>query len=258
MKFTRTDCCNWFFAIVLLSFSLLFNPVHACDSSMLEILTGSSSQQSVTAKILAVSQKMQQAANLLKSFNHAAASRLHGEVMEDWLYIASQVAIDLRGSAADSLEFSSLLMQIAQDLGRVRRKLESDQLDYIHEILEACITRMSLVSAIINGQQRVREFLEIELLLYGIRPLFSDLAVLTAMAGSSTLIARLAAMQPHLATETAVMIPVLGNLYQDYCQSLQLDRSKVSSATQAAFQKLLNHFVKFKQTLLNSNYFKKL
>lgn len=233
-------------------------PLSACDSTILELLTGTNAQQSITTRILAVSQKIQQSASLLKSFNHAAASNLHREVMENWLYIAAQITATPPVAAENAAEFSDLLIEIARDLGQVRRKLDGNQSDFIHEILEACITRMSLVSALINDNPKVKEFLQIELMIYCLRPFFADLTTLTRMTAESGIAAKLTGLRPRLSPQAADLASEIVAGFDNYRISLQKDQEVVSIATQQLFQGMLNSFIRFKQHLLNESYFKKL
>lgn len=56
------------------------------------------------------------------------------------------------------------------------RQLDEDDMTLIHETLEATTTRISLVSAVINGHEKMRKFLAVELAIFSLRPFFNDLA----------------------------------------------------------------------------------
>lgn len=244
------------FCLLLLFYPRI--PSCGCDSTILELLTGASAQQSTIKKILSISQKMQKAANLLKSFNHAAANKLHQEVLEEWLAVPSQLAANSSSSIANKDELAPYLKDIAQELGLVRKKLEQNQLGYIHEILETCITRMSLVCALISGRRKVISFLEIELPIYSLRPLFGDICRLKAATESFAILERLNIFQKQISSKSGEMTAKLSNLFKIFADSLEKDTNDVSTTTLTAYQDFLNQFVKFKQNLLNEDYFQNL
>lgn len=241
--------------LFLLSLNIVA-PSSACDSTILELLSGESSQQEITGLLLSLSKKMQQTANVLKSYNNAAASKLHLQIMEDWLKISSKITANAHTLTPTYPQFSNFLMQVARDLGQVRRKLEDKRLDYIHEILESCITRMSLISAMINGKQRIVRFLEAELLIYNLRPFFGDLVTLKKKMSNSNLTLKLEQIGKNVSPEASQMIPALSKFYEIFRESIEQEKIEISMGTMAIFQNFLNNFIKFKRKLLNESYFR--
>ncbi len=225
----------------------------ACDSSMLEILTGMSAQKQLTTRMLVVSQKMQQTGTLLNAFNIAAAAKMHQEVMENWLSITSQIQ-----SQASEVRYSpivSLLIAISQDLGQIRRQLESGNLDMIHEIIEVCITRISLACAGLNDHRSMRDFLEIELEIFQMRPHMNDRQLLKNKIDSSSLPQRLSTFLPETASAAPAMIADMTDNFNKIRNALsETDLSE--SAVQNLMQSLVSQFIALKQYLLNANFFK--
>lgn len=148
----------------------------SCDNTMLELITGSSAQESVSTSLLVISSKMQVVAAVSQAFNHAAAEAKHQEVMESWLYIASQITTNPPGHAAEDPDFHDTIVSISRDLGNVRQLLLQRQLDDVHDCLEICVSRMSLLAAMINGNQCMKNFLRFELLTFSFRPIVPDSA----------------------------------------------------------------------------------
>ncbi len=220
---------------------------------MLEILTGMSAQKQLTTRMLAVSQKMQQTGNLLNAFNIAAANRLHQEVMENWLSITSQIQ-----SLSDEIrtpQIVSLLIAISQDMGQIRRQLESESLTMIHEIIEACITRISLACAGLNNHKTMHGFLEIELEIFQLRPHLKDHRALKIMVDSSSLPQRLATFLPGTASAAPAMIAKMTDNFQKLRDVLSATDPPESSL-QRLMQSLVSQFIELKQYLLNANFFK--
>lgn len=230
--------------------------IMACDSSMLEILTGKSTQKELTVKMLAVSQKMQQTGSLLKAFNNSAARKLHREIMENWLNITSIIP-SLPAKDTGETAGSDLTIRISRDLGQIRRQLEDNNFANIHELIEACITRISLVCAIFNDHHAIRSFLAIELEIFQLRPLTSDHQSLQNLVKSS----RLQGLLDKFASENAIAsTPLIKNIseaFNSFKTIVETGISPVQSSVTTALQTLVNSFIALKQHLLSTDFFKK-
>ena len=143
-------------------------------------------------------------------------------------------------------------------MDKSERQLDKDDLTLIHETLELAITRMSLVSAIINKKEKIKKFIELEMCLYLIRPRFNELKTLKKLFAKSDFSGKLASIKPGLLSNSGQMLSELEELNDSFLASLTQDTNKLSVSTKKCFQKLLNKFVLFKQNLLNNNYFNKL
>ncbi|HNX74146.1 MAG TPA: hypothetical protein PLM07_02550 [Candidatus Rifleibacterium sp.] len=235
--------------LVMLLLSGLANTCTACDSSMLEILTGSSKQSQLTSMMLAVSQKMQQTGSLLKAFNNAAATSLHHEIMENWLSITSKVA------GSEKSESSNLMIRISRDLGQIRRQLASADLEMIHERIEACITRVSLVCAILNNHQVMRRFLEIELDIFQLRPVVNDQKKLRELLVNCDLEKQLSEFEPGVASAAPKMLATISDTFKLFKESIEKPNFE-QQTTLRLLQSLVNHYIDFKKYLLNIDFFK--
>ena len=206
---------------LLLLLISVYAPTTACDSSMLAILTGSSIQKEITTKTLAICQKIQLTGDYLNSFNIAAARKLHREVMENWLQTATELTtLSTQNTDPGFAPVSGLLMNISRDLGKVRRQLDEDDMTLIHETLEATITRISLVSAIMNDHQKMQKFLDIELAIFSLRPFFNDRAELQKLTGENHLQKASAEFRPLLTASESAELDQLDILFADFCTTL--------------------------------------
>ncbi len=228
----------------------------ACDSSMLAILTGSSIQKEITVKTLAICRKIQQTGDYLNSFNIAAARKLHHEVMENWLQTATELStLSNQNTGTDLAPVSGLLVNISRDMGKIRRQLDADDTSLIHETLEAMITRISLVSAIINGHQKMRKFLDIELAVFSLRPFFNDRAELKNLTSENQLNKANAEFRALITASESAELDQLEELFADFCVTLAGNENQLSASGLAKFQLLQNRFVSFKQSLINRQFF---
>lgn len=245
-------------AILPLLFLLLSAtlPAPACDSSMLAILTGSSLQKEITAKTLAICQKIQQTGDYLNSFNIAAARKLHREVMENWLQTATELTtLSTQSTDPGFAPVSGLLMNISRDLGKVRRQLDEDDMTLIHETLEATITRISLVSAIMNGHRKMQKFLDIELAIFSLRPFFNDRAELQKLAGENYLHKAGSEFRPFITASESAELDRFDAMFANFRTTLGTGENQLTASELATFQSLQNHFISFKQALLNRQFF---
>lgn len=244
------------FPVILLAILLSgIYQLSACDSSMLEILTGNSAQQDLTIRMLAITQKMQQTGSFLNAFNKAAADKLHREIMENWLSITSMIP-SLPTDNSQVKECSELMMRISRDLGKIRRLLEENDAATIHEEIEACITRISLVSAIFSNHQRMRSFLEIELAIFQLRPVMSDIDNLKMLLQSSNLPAMLANFATGPASSSVLLINNVIDCLNSFLQAVEIASPSSSISITKAMPALLNSFISLKQHLLNTGFFR--
>lgn len=138
------------------------------------LLTGTSSNAVFVTRLLAISQRLQLEGEALNGFNIAAAKSQHQEILEAWLYTVSEAHTSVEVAPDYSKEYSRLLIEVAKDLGLVRKKLAANSLEFIHEIIEACITKISIIGAIVSEQLKVYEFLKLELAIFEPRCFLGD------------------------------------------------------------------------------------
>ncbi|EKD84116.1 MAG: hypothetical protein ACD_39C00232G0001 [uncultured bacterium] len=226
-----------------------------CDNSMLELLTGSSSQESVSAKLLVISSKMQVTATHAQSFNHAAAEKMHHEVMESWLYVASQITSNPPGAAADNNDFHPVIVLISRDLGSIRQQILQRQLEDVHDQLEICVSRMSLLAAMINGHLRMRDFLRFELLILSLRPKSRSFVPGRDMILSSDFLTVLDSLGLHESPAVMEKVALLKKLFLVLRDTVSADQNRFSTATLTSYLALYNEFAEFKKLLLSEKYF---
>lgn len=241
-----------FAVLLLLAYS---QTAFSCDSSMLELLTGSSSQESVTAKLLGISSKMQVTAATAQAFNHAAAEKTHHEVMESWLYVASQITSNPPGHAATDQDFHSVIVQISRELGNIRQKIASRELDNVHDRLEMCVTRMSLLAAMINGHHRMIDFLRLELVVLSLRPvtrLFEPVRA-SIIASDFLLLLESTGLQEFQPAQERVNS--LTKLFVVLRDSATSDQKHFSTASLTGYLSFYHEFMELKKFLLSAKYF---
>jgi len=226
-----------------------------CDSTMLELLTGSSSQESFSAKLLVVSNKMQVTAAYAQAFNHAAAEKMHHEAMDSWLYVASQITSYPPGKASGDLDFQSVVVQISRELGSIRQQIMQRELDDVHDRLEICVTRMSLLAAIINGHRRMIDFLRFELVLLNLRPKPRSFATCRDAIIASDFLAVLAGLGLPESPQITSKISIMKALFVAMRDSATSDQQRFGTATLTGYLNLYNEFSEFKKILLAEKYF---
>ena len=226
-----------------------------CDSTMLEILTGSKPEASITARLLVVSSKMQVTASYAQAFNHAAADKMHHEAMESWLHVASQITSDPPDKVAADSDFHAVIVQISRDMGSIRQQILQRQLDNVHNQLEICVSRMSLLAAMINGHPRMQDFLRFELLVLGLRPhlqFFDTLKAAILSADFGSVIRDLGLPESPQINERVV---ALKNCYLTLSDRASADLHNFSPSTQTAYLALYSEFYELKKLLLAEKYF---
>ncbi len=244
---------------VLVCFCFLFasgsQPGRACDSTLLEILTGSSPEQSVAEKLLVISSKMQVTAALSQAFNHASAEKQHHEVMDLWLHVAAQITSNPPGNAGSDSGFHPLITQISRDLGTVRQQIVARQMEVVHDRLEICVSRMSLLASIITGHKRMREFLEFELLVLGLRPLLQSFEESRAAVVATDFAAALASLNLPETSDINDQAFALKKQFATFRDSFADDQKAFSNATLTSYLALYNEFSALKKLLLAAKYF---
>lgn len=237
---------------------LMFVHVHfalCCDNTMLELITGSSAQESVSASLLVISSKMQVTATVAQAFNHAAAEAKHQEVMESWLYIASQITSNPPGHAGEDPDFHETIVSISRDLGNIRQQLLQRQLDDVHDCLEICVSRLSLLAAMINDHQLMKDFLRFELLTLGLRPIVSDFASCKKAILAVDYGAAINKLVLPGSTEIAMRISALEITFAALHKNVEIETETFGRATLTAYRAFYNEFAALKMLLLAEKYF---
>jgi hypothetical protein len=218
-------------------------------------MTGSSAQAEINGKLLVISSKMQVTASLSQAFNHAAAEKLHHETMDSWLYVAAQITSNPPGKAAEDAAFSSLLVDISRDIGFVRQQIAARQLEDVHDRLEICVSRMSLLAAMIDGNQRMKQFLAFELLLLGLRPLPQLFEQSRDAIADADLIAVLANLDLPQTAEIKEKAAFLADNFARFKDLASADSKAFSRHTLTTYLTLYNEFSALKKLLLAEKYF---
>lgn len=227
----------------------------ACDSTLLELLTGSNAQETFSEKFLVISSKMQVTATLSQAFNHAAAEKMHHEVMDSWLYVASQITSNPPGSATADPGFHATVVNISRELGLIRQQLSRRELDHVHDQLEICVSRISLLAAMISGHQPMKDFLGFELLTLERRPQRQSFASSQAEIVATEFVKVLDGLNLPDTGAVAEKVTSLKHLFEKFRSSVSNDRSTFSRSSMATYLEIYNEFSALKKLLLAENYF---
>lgn len=138
----------------------------ACDSTVLALLTGNDINASTASKFLAISNKLVAEGDMLNSYNIAAAKKQQAIIMKDWLGLVSELGSAPMVSDSHKTEFRKILSEVAKDLGIVRKLLEKEKYANTHEIIEVCVTKISILGALATNNNLVCDFLKFELFVY--------------------------------------------------------------------------------------------
>ena len=138
----------------------------ACDATVLALLTGNDLNATTVNKFLDVSNKLIAEGDMLNSYNIAAAKKQHAVIMRDWLGLVTELGSAPMVSDSNKEEFRELLSEVAKDLGAVRKLLEKEIYVNIHEIIEASVTKITILGTYIRDNTEVRNFLKFELTVY--------------------------------------------------------------------------------------------
>ena len=233
-------------------------PVFACDSTILAILAGENLNTSTVNKFLSVSDRLQAEGDMLNAYNIAAAKQIHSEVMQNWLKIVSELGTAPMVPTNYREEFVSLLPEISKDLGKVRKKLQTDSLVSIHEIIETSVIKISILGAQINNKPLIYDFMKFELMVYKPGIYLEDSLKFTKETKLDNLENIIFELKKNYSEKSS-------KLADDFVEILQTHRllaQKVENKA-AAIEKLItsyndlkNSFVKMKQQLLDDGYFK--
>ena len=152
----------------ILFFLLIFaeSQSFACDSTVLALLTGKDLNASTVSKFLAVSNKLVAEGEMLNSYNIAAAKKQHATIMKDWLGLVSELGSAPMVPDSNKTEFKDILIEVAKDLGIVRKLLEKETYINIHEIIEVCVTKITILGTLVRDNTVIHNFLEFELKVY--------------------------------------------------------------------------------------------
>ena len=138
----------------------------ACDATVLALLTGNDLNATTVNKFLEVSNKLIAEGDMLNSYNIAAAKKQHAVIMRDWLGLVTELGSAPMVSDSNKEEFRNLLSEVAKDLGVVRKLLEKEIYVNIHEIIEVCVTKITILGTYVRDNAVVRIFLNFELSVY--------------------------------------------------------------------------------------------
>lgn len=144
----------------------MVNTAKACDSTILALIAGEDLNASTVSKFLSISEKLEKEGDMLNAYDIANAKQIHKEIMQNWLKLVVELGSAPMVPDNYKKEFSSILSEVAKDLGRVRKKLETNNLVNIHEIIEGSVTKISILGAQINNKPQIYNFLQLELLVY--------------------------------------------------------------------------------------------
>lgn len=244
----------------LICLCLLFlpNSLLACDSTILAILAGENINTTTVNKFLAVSNKLQAEGEMLNAYNLAAAKQLHKEIMENWLKLVSELGSAPMVPREHKEEFIAILSEVAKDLGKVRKKLQTDSLTAIHEIIENAVIKISILGAQINNKPQIYNFMKFELRVYKPGIYLDDSSVFLKEVALGDLENELSALSNKF-SKTAL------KLADSFIETLAKHRQTIKDAEKnkinvdkiaISYNDLKNTYVAMKQQLLSDGYFK--
>lgn len=138
----------------------------ACDSTVLALLTGNDISTSTVSRFLSISNKLIVEGDMLNSYNITAARKQHTTIMNDWLELVSELSSTPMIANSHKTEFKETLSDVSKDLGIVRKLLEKEIYVNIHEIIEVCVTKITILGTLIKDNTAARDFLKFELSIY--------------------------------------------------------------------------------------------
>lgn len=244
---------NIFIRWVLILFVFIVpHSLYACDSTILSLLTGTTQHSVVVTKMLAVSQKLQLEGEMLNAFNIAGAKNMHKEIMENWLQIVSELYSNNLVSNDYKEEFSAILIEVAKDLGAVRKNLNINNTISLHEIIEAGITKISLLGAIINDNKHIYEFLKLELDIYKPRQYINDFEKFSQMTDFIDFDQKIGEFKKSYSEKAAIQADELLQSFKVYSGII---KNKDKDKYIIAYNNFVNAFVLLKKQLLDDKYF---
>ncbi|MDD3001681.1 MAG: hypothetical protein PHF29_07995 [Candidatus Riflebacteria bacterium] len=224
----------------------------ACDSTILSLLTGTTQHSVVVTKMLAVSQKLQLEGEMLNAFNIANAKNMHKEIMENWLQIVSELYSNNLVGNNYKEEFSAILIEVSKDLGTVRKNLNINNTNSLHEIIEACITKISLLGAIINDDKHIYEFLRLELNVYKPRPYLNDFEKFSKMTDFVHFDEKIGELKKSYSEKAVILADELSKSFKVYRNII---KSQEKDKYITAYNNFVNTFILLKKQLLDDKYF---
>ncbi len=243
--------------LLILYFLIVINIAIACDSTVLALIAGENLNANTVAKFLTISEQLEKEGEMLNAYDVASAKLTHKEIMKNWL----KLVVDL-GSAPMvpeeyKNEFSSYLPEIAKDLGRVRKKLENDNLENIHEIIEGCVTKISILGAQINNKKDIYKFLKLELLVYKPGMYLDDLDTFLTREEFINLENALNNHKNNFSIKANELANNLLMILKNHIKTVEEIKNKNINFEKifVSYNDLKNSFVKMKQQLLDEGYF---
>lgn len=207
-------------------------------------------------RLLAISQRLQLEGDSLNAFNLATAKNQHQEILEAWLQTVSDAHTSVEIARVYQDEYSRLLLEVAKDLGKIRKKLLANSLDLIHEIIEACITKISIIGAIASEKQLVYQFLQLELAVFAPRPFIKDSTLFNDMLKSTNIEEKLMPLTPRFSNESQLLSHNLISMFNAFKLVLATISSdeKVSLKQFSAYNEVVDSFILLKKKLLDEHF----
>ena len=178
--------------------------------------------------------------------------------MRDWLELVSELGTTPIVPSAHKTEFKEITSDIAQNLGIVRKQLEKEEYVNIHEIIEVCVTKITILGGLIKDNTTVCDFLRFELSVYspGVyldRPeIFLDKSSLKGIEETiSSLEKSYSAKAKQLSNSFIASI----ENHREVINKIRLSQTPWEKAL-ISYNNLKNSFVALKQQLLADGYLK--
>ncbi len=242
-----------FVLMIILSKSQSF----ACDSTVLALLTGNDINATTVNKFLEVSNKLIVEGDMLNSYNIAAAKKQHTVIMRDWLGLVSELGSTSMVSDSHKKEFRELLSEVAKDLGIVRKQLEKEIYTNIHEIIEVCVTKITILATLIRDNKEVYNFLKFELSVYSPGVYLDkqdEFLTESFLKDIETTVGNLEKTYSQKAKELSKAFMVSVENHRKIIDEVKNNQILWEKAT-LSYNDLKNSFVALKQQLLADNYF---
>jgi len=172
--------------------------------------------------------------------------------MENWLQIVSELYSNNLVSNDYKEEFSAILIEVAKDLGAVRKNLNINNTISLHEIIEAGITKISLLGAIINDNKHIYEFLKLELDIYKPRQYINDFEKFSQMTDFIDFDEKIGEFKKSYSEKAVILADELLQSFKVYSGII---KNKDKDKYIIAYNNFVNAFVLLKKQLLDDKYF---
>lgn len=250
---------NKLLQIILMFYLLSSSSVYACDSTLLALIAGEDINATTVAKFLSISEKLQAEGNMLNAFDIAAAKKQHKEIMQNWLKLVVELGSAPMVPSEYKKEFTTLLSEIAKDLGKVRKKLDDNSLVNIHEILESSMTKISILGAQINNKTLILDFLRIELMVYKPGLYLDDQEIFIKVSefeleNLEEILNKQKINYSAKASELADLFVIEAKKHIKTASAVK-NKEIIADKLAISYNDLKNSFVKMKQQLLNDGFF---